>query len=421
MKILIITPYIPYPLNSGGNTAQFAILEKLQDRIDITLCLLIYEDEGVINIEKLSAKLPKIKFEIIDIRVSKPIRKGVIAFLRKVKFGLRMKLVKLFKAKEVIKSYDEFDYPDRINPLHIKPANFCTRLFEIIEKNPCDIIQVEFYNYIDLVDLLPRHIPAVFVHHEIRHERVITSAAISGKSEGYKKYICNIHGTIENAFLNKYNHIIVFSEIDKIKLEARVNKEITVIPFPILSTEFYYGRQLTKIDKLIFIGAENHYPNYEGVKWFIENCFELIWERNKIPLYIIGDWSMSTIDKYACSDKIIFTGFVENIKDICQNAISISPIRIGSGIRSKILYAMANKVLVVTTAKGVEGIPVVDSIHLRISDTEDGFVNCIQDLIDDFSLSKEMVRNAFEFVSLNYSQEIIVEQRMQFYHKLITN
>ena len=113
--------------------------------------------------------------------------------------------------------------------------------------------------------------------------------------------------------------------------------------------------------------------------------------------------------------------FVENIKDICQNAISISPIRIGSGIRSKILYAMANKVLVVTTAKGVEGIPVVDSIHLRISDTEDGFVNCIQDLIDDFSLSKEIVRNAFEFVSLNYSQEIIVEQRMQFYHKLITN
>lgn len=35
MKLLVITPLVPYPLNEGGKISQFAFAEKLQNEVDL--------------------------------------------------------------------------------------------------------------------------------------------------------------------------------------------------------------------------------------------------------------------------------------------------------------------------------------------------------------------------------------------------
>ena len=426
LNILIISLVIPYPLNSGGNLSQFAILELMQHNVNVTLCLRVLNEIDFNNIELLKERLPNVNFKIIDEReISNSEPETIIIFyLKKIKIKLKRIILKnkdynkninQIKEKEEV---DDFDIHYKINPVYLKTPKFCSQLNKIVYSQKFDLIQTEFYECIDLVNLLPADIPSIFIHHEIRYERIKTAASKSNKEKYFTNYIYTIIKLIETTFLNKYNTIITFSDIDKRKLNSSITSNVVSIPFPILEAEFYPERKVNKINKIIFVGAEHHYPNYQGVIWFISKCFEHIWEKYEIPLVIIGQWSESSINKYAEPGKIAFTGFIEDMKMVSENAISISPIHIGSGIRTKILYAMANKTPVISTTIGVEGIEVYDKKQLMIADDAIKFTQSIEQLIEKPDFANELANNAFNFVKLNFNQRKIVDQRIELYNKI---
>ena len=54
--------------------------------------------------------------------------------------------------------------------------------------------------------------------------------------------------------------------------------------------------------------------------------------------------------------EIKFVGYVEDLSDFLKGSIALVPIRIGSGLRMKILDAVSLGIPFVTTSKGVEGL-----------------------------------------------------------------
>lgn len=75
IRLLIITPKIPYPLNSGGNISQYAILQELQYFADITLFIVFKNEDFVESVILLSALLPNISI-ISTVEKSKKINKN---------------------------------------------------------------------------------------------------------------------------------------------------------------------------------------------------------------------------------------------------------------------------------------------------------------------------------------------------------
>ena len=61
MKILIISPYIPYPLDSGGNQAVFAMIDYLRKKQDITLISFVTR-ETAHNLDELQKLWDDVKF-----------------------------------------------------------------------------------------------------------------------------------------------------------------------------------------------------------------------------------------------------------------------------------------------------------------------------------------------------------------------
>jgi glycosyltransferase involved in cell wall biosynthesis len=421
IKIFILTEHIPFPLNAGGNISQFAILEDLQFKVEITLCLTVFNIGDSMAVENLRNLLPAVSFEIIDCR---PPQARFKTLIQRVKKKLRpvtkivLDYIVQYKQSINKQSYDEFDVIYTTNPYHNKSFHFLNKLISILKKKDYDIYQIEFYGFIDLVNIFPVNKPKVFIHHEIKFQRLITSAQRSNKLKEYKDYIIEINKSFEVAQLLKYDKIITFSCHDKFILskEVQLNK-IESIPFPILQSAFN-NHHIEKFDKLIFVGPESHLPNWEGLKWFLDNCFESIFIVHKLPLYIVGEWSESTKKLFSIKDKIIFTGFVQNLVTFSINSINISPINIGSGIRTKILYSMAGNCPVVSTSIGAEGLKVNHDEHILIADTVSEFIQAVNKLITNLDFARIITRNAYEYVWDNFRQEKIVEYRTSIYKRL---
>ena len=53
MKILFIIPYIPFPLNSGGNQAFFNMVDYLRHKMDVSILLQVQYASEAYDISKL--------------------------------------------------------------------------------------------------------------------------------------------------------------------------------------------------------------------------------------------------------------------------------------------------------------------------------------------------------------------------------
>ena len=316
---------------------------------------------------------------------------------------------------------DEFDLPYRLQPIYLKNKTFIESLSNIIEDKIYKIIQIEFFEFLELINFIPLTSKTVFVHHEIRFERLLKSSKIDNANKSFNKYIVNTIKSVELNMLSKYNTIITFSEYDKNLLSSLLDRNIEAIPFPVLKEEFNFSIIDLKIDKLIFIGSDQHYPNKDGVDWFIRDVYDEIWKIYQLPFYIIGKWSVEMKAKYKHDKRIIFVGFVENLSPYYKNSISIVPVRIVSGIRAKILYAMANRSPVISSKNGVEGIELHEGVHFLQADSRNEFLAAIKKLFENCTLIKNITDNAFDYVLKNYHPDVIVKKRLELYAKLINN
>lgn len=160
---------------------------------------------------------------------------------------------------------------------------------------------------------------------------------------------------------------------------------------------------------IIFFGNFEYPPNVDGLKYFLNDIFPSI--REKAPgcnLYVVGkkppEWAKET-------DKIIVTGYVEDIREYLQKAaVVICPIRFGAGTRIKILEAMAMGKPVVSTSLGCEGIDVNPGQNIEVADEPGEFVLKTVNLLEDIMLRNKIGQEARILVEKKYSWDIVINQ-----------
>lgn len=430
MKILIIPVVTPYPLDNGGAVAQYAVLEYLQDKCDITVCCKAYSTLDVSNIELLRKKLPRVCFKIIDLEdkanlieskvTKRSVKKKIIGVLKRIyhKFDSRKKTTD-FPINNSDEKVDEFKDAYRINPVVLKSEAYINQLTEIIQSDSWDIIQTEFYEMLELVNLFPTNSRKVFVSHESRTLRLESASTVTNSSNEFCNYIISLNKLYETELLKKYDSIIVFSKDDKQRLNGFGVSKIEVSAFPVLASDFIEVSPFKMLKQLVFIGGASHYPNREGFYWFVENIYPAIYEKYKLPLIVIGSWSDNFRIKSEVGE-IIYKGFVETLTDEIKDSVQIVPVRIGNGIRTKILLGMAMKMPIITTALGVEGIEVKDNKEIFIADTINDYLEKIEYIIHNQVGTQNLLENASNFVLKNYSQKEVGETRLKIYKNLLT-
>lgn len=403
MNIVIISVLLPYPLDSGGAQAQFNIIDKLRAKHNITFVFPENSLNKINAMQELQKLWPNVTF--------KPYR-----FLAQLTdfFFFFDKIVRAFNLKFRANN-DRFKIERILKPYGFSlRSRFRTFLYKIISDAKADVVQIEFYPFLELVDSLPENVLKVFVHHEIRYvrnERMLLTFDLTESEKQMKDDVKNR----ELLYLNKYDRVVTLTQIDKNELESQgVNVPIYVSPAAVNSKcKQYLGWN----GVISFLGAYVHTPNKEGMDWFINDVLPMVdfVQSDKLTLDIIGKGWPIDYEKNTENCNIKLCGFKESLSDAIGGTIMIIPILSGSGMRMKILEAAALGVPFITTSIGVEGLEFRHGESCLVADTAESFAELLSQLTKDEKLRLKLTKEATRIFEKYYSVESLSKVRDKVY------
>ena len=290
---------------------------------------------------------------------------------------------------------------------------------------PCfDIIQVEFYELLSLGFLLPENVQTIFVHHELRYIRNEKEIALFREQTAGDRMLFHIAKDFERSALLKYKDVIVLTEVDRKIMEDFIGRKDHIYTSPAV---VQVGDRLeqpfvpVQSGRLTFVGSEDHFPNLDAVAWF---CHEVIPHLRKrhfsFTLQVIGKWRGECINRLQSEyPELKLVGYVEDLGSFLKGSVAVVPIRIGSGMRMKILDAVLSKVPFVTTAKGVEGIDFKDGEDCLIVDDPAGFAEAVIALSSNPQLQRQLVTHAEDSLRQVYNPGQMQERRLAVYEQIL--
>lgn len=463
MNILIVSHYSIYPPKTGASIAQYGMLKYLTELCNISLVIPQYFTPTTEELEELQKLLPRVKIYTFQKEgvSNKPLKKAKMPRNRQ-KSNLNP-IDKLSKIKNILKKYIPKKYIPKIesnnfsntnidngseenrfrdnnlkdkaleleqiycyNPFHLHKKEFIEKVNEIILNDKIDIVQLEFNENLNLVDAIPNTVKKIFVEHECRFQRIESHLKAKQIKTVFGNYIYNINKSIEVAFLRKFDAIFTFCKPDLYYLKSNLNQNKKIdffcSPFPILDIDFkdLDRKNFQLLNKLIFVGPEEHFPNQDAIEWFIDEAATDIFNKFGLKLYVVGKWSQKTVKKYEKHpSRVQFTGYIEDLYSFAKGSISVSPVRIGGGIKTKILLAMAQGIPVISTTFASNGIDVKHLENIIIANKKDEFCWSVEYLIDDLNRTFKICENARNFVKKNYSQSVVSALRYRFYTEIL--
>lgn len=127
--------------------------------------------------------------------------------------------------------------------------------------------------------------------------------------------------------------------------------------------------------RALFVGG-NFKANQDALRWFIESVWpQVIQEVPSARLRIVGRIAASVPN---VSESVVRVGFVDNLQfEYDQAAVSVAPMRVGSGVNVKVVEALGAGVPVVTTACGADGLPPWPGQVLTLADAPTQFADAV--------------------------------------------
>lgn len=400
-SILIITSFLPYPIHSGGEQAQFNMIEALRKNCKIGIIFPLNRDNRVADVEALSLLWPEVRlfpYPLISQYIHLPF------LIQKARRFLYKKL--LHKVSLVKDALDRTDF--------LTSKAYVDFINKAIAETKPDIIQVEFIQNLNIGGLLPKSLKKIFVHHEIGFvmtDRMLKNVSLTNKQQNKKKQ----KKRQEIARLNQYDGIITLTETDKDVLEkSGVKPPIYVSPAAVNTREKEYDGWNGLI---VFVGGYYHRPNQEGMDWFLREVIPCV-DWSKYPqtqLKVVGlGWPTSYEGNFN-GLTVHLTGYVDDLSEHVSRTLMIVPLLTGSGMRMKILDASALSVPFVSTSVGAEGLNFSDGDTCMIADGAIDFAQALEKLMNDHSLREAIARKAHHLYKENYSLESLVERRKEIY------
>jgi glycosyltransferase involved in cell wall biosynthesis len=225
----------------------------------------------------------------------------------------------------------------------------------------------------------------------------------------------------ELGFLQCFSAIVTFSGEDNHALASALPAaKIFTSPFPIPADVGIAEKIPEKFDgRFLFVASEVHPPNRDALDWLLAEIWPKI--AGQLPaarLVVVGEWSAATI-KSKSGALVSFTGFVPDLVSTLRGGIMLVPVRIGSGLRVKILTALAQGVPVVSTRVGGEGLLVQDGQEILVRDQVSEFAAAAVELAGQPELWRRLAVAGRAAVTKHYSAEEVRRRRNEIYATIV--
>ena len=392
MRLLFLTPQIPYPPKKGTALRNWGLIAGLTSHHRVSLLSFLAPGQDPHPTPPLAAACAR--FETVP-QPDRPLTRRLrdLALTRQPDMGLRL-----------------------------ESSAFRTRLAAWLAQEPFDVVHIEGIElapYLDAIEMARPRPLVVFDDHNCEYllqQRVCTTdLRIPSRWPGaaYSFVQWQRLRRFEARVCRRADRVLAVSEADAAALRKLVpGLELTVVPNGI-DTQSYQPdapEPQPSVSTLVFTGTMDFRPNVDAVLWFARRVLPRV--QSEVPearLLVVGQRPHRRLDSLRSNPAVTLTGLVEDVRPyIARAAVYVAPLRMGGGTRLKLLEAMAMGKTVVTTRLGAEGYPVTDKQELLLADTPVDFAAAVVALLRSPEWRLGIGQAARAFVEQQYDWRVIV-------------
>jgi len=285
--------------------------------------------------------------------------------------------------------------------------DFRKQLILILSQKKYDIVIFETLYMSPYLQDVKQHSEAVCVlrSHNIEHQ-IWQRVAANEKNVFKKLYLRHLASRLEQyerKIVGLYDAIACISEAEQIYYRVIApGCNATLVPFGMDLNDNL--RSVSKGNGFYHIGAMDWMPNIEGVRWLIQEVVPLLSREPDSPVITLAGRNMPQW-VYGHTDAVVeVVGEVENAQAFVDSKSAlVVPLLSGSGIRIKIIEAMAAGKAVISTSIGAEGINVTNKENIVIADTPQAFAKAILWLNKNPEIQKQIGENAAQLIQDQHS------------------
>jgi glycosyltransferase involved in cell wall biosynthesis len=371
VRILICSEYVPLPPNNGARLVLRAVLKELQQRHDVRVLCLATPDEA-----RRCDPATTRPVVVIRPRWSLP-----IGLVRSTLSGRPLRLDGIAAAmesplREEIASFE----PDVLLAL----SGGLASLRREVHGKPCVLVAL---------DASYRNWQA-----QAKEEGTFRRPFVEKEAERVRRFE-------QREYVN-FDRVVVVSENDRESLAA-INDRMRLVVIPNGVDSDYFAPDSTEPDPraVAFHGTMNFAPNVSAASYLVDSIWPLVLD--EVPdarLVLVGRSPAPPVQALGERPSITVTGDVADVRPpLRKAAVYACPMVSGTGIKNKLLEAMALERACVVTPKALGGLSVEAGQELLVASEPREFAAALIRLMRDAECRRALGRAARKYVVAEHS------------------
>ena len=226
----------------------------------------------------------------------------------------------------------------------------------------------------------------------------------------------------EAAAVQRCEATVALSMRDAEKLRALTSRPQTIhhvrAPFP-SALPSLAGRVLSGEPAIVLFGSSGWAPNIDAARWFIEDIWPAI--SNRVPHAVLHSFASVRLRGSLPPRMIPHAAPRESSEAFPPGSILVVPLRVGSGVRIKILEAWARGIPVIATPEAAQGLEATDGSELMIARDALEFANAVEAIHSQAGLRESITLSARKKLLAENNPTSIAENLVAIYRSVVTN
>ena len=223
----------------------------------------------------------------------------------------------------------------------------------------------------------------------------------------------------EQQALRLFDATTVISQTDRDAISPKVN----IVPNGVDTDYFNVDKMISSHDNvstyqrinvstysIVFTGNMSYAPNVDAAQYLIKEIMPFVWSQVPSATVLLAGADPKPAVKALAGPKVTVSGRLDDIRQAYSSAkVFVAPMRIGSGMQNKLLEAMSMGLPCVTTSIAATPLGATPGEHLLVGDTAEEIADLIVKLGSD-ELHNSIADGGHHFVLEHYSWPAAVAQ-----------